>query len=380
MKPTRPGSSSGNTAVRKTIGAMDILEWAGHESGINDDLLASADRGTAQKLMSVARYWTANPGGTIPRMEEWEIDHMVPYEDGLSEDMYYDLMASIGKGASVQQRYFSARADRMPSRASVAVDSTTISSCSENLNDVRYGYNKNGDGLAAIKVMTLFCTETRQPIAFMRQPGNISDVISVTNTVKQLDAFGMEKPLVVLDGGFFSEDNILSLMKENTKFLMRGQLDEFVRLDFLDLTSNDDSICQFSEALSLMSRLDSCFCKVNQTDCKERFQNGIDIFNSQPACVGFIVSTAILMLGRPGSTQNKDVLLKRWLNYKDSLITLIEKMEEMQLDKLTSFLSLNTLSEKLNTKRTGKVGDFEREFFKSAFTTLYEEGENLSSF
>lgn len=29
MKPTRPRSSSGNIAVRKTIGAMDILEWAG---------------------------------------------------------------------------------------------------------------------------------------------------------------------------------------------------------------------------------------------------------------------------------------------------------------------------------------------------------------
>lgn len=33
----------------------------------------------------------------------------------------------------------------------------------------------------------MFCTETRQPIAFMRQPGNIPDVISVTNAVKQLD-------------------------------------------------------------------------------------------------------------------------------------------------------------------------------------------------
>lgn len=225
MKPTRPGCRSGSTATRKTIGVMDILEWAGRESGIDDDLLASADRGTAQKIMSVARYWTANPGGTIPRMEEWQIDHMLPYEDGISEDMCYDLMASIGKGASVQQGYFSARASRMPSRASVAVDSTTISSYSENLNDARYGYNKAGDGLAAIKVVTLFCTETRQPIAFMRQPGNIPDVISVTNAVKQLDAFGMEKPLVVLDGGFFSEDNILYLMKGNTKFLMRGQLD-----------------------------------------------------------------------------------------------------------------------------------------------------------
>lgn len=231
MKPTRSRGASGvrdtanSHATRKTIGAMDILEWAGHESGIDDDLLASADRGTAQKIMSVARYWTANPGGTIPRIEEWQIDHMLPYEDGLSEDMCYDLMTSIGEGASVQQNYFSARASRMPSKASVAVDSTTISSYSENLNDVRYGYNKDGDGLAAIKVMTLFCTETRQPIAFMRQPGNIPDVISVTNTVKQLDAFGMEKPLVVLDGGFFSEGNILYLMKENTKFLMRGQLD-----------------------------------------------------------------------------------------------------------------------------------------------------------
>lgn len=231
MKPTRPrgGSVVRDTAnphaTRKTIGVMDILEWAGHESGIDDDLLASADRGTAQKILSVARYWTANPGGTIPRIEEWQIDHMLPYEDGLSEDMCYDLMASIGGGASVQQKYFSARASRMPSKASVAVDSTTISSYSENLNDVRYGYNKDGDGLATIKVMALFCTETRQPIAFMRQPGNIPDVISVTNTMKQLDAFGMEKPLVVLDGGFFSEGNILSLMKENTKFLMRGQLD-----------------------------------------------------------------------------------------------------------------------------------------------------------
>jgi len=78
MKPTRSRSSFGSkaaTATKKTIGAMDILEWVGRESGIDDDLLASTDRGTAQKIMSVARYWTANPGGTLPRIEEWRIDH-----------------------------------------------------------------------------------------------------------------------------------------------------------------------------------------------------------------------------------------------------------------------------------------------------------------
>ena len=207
--------------------------------------------------------------------------------------------------------------------------------------------------------------------------------IKLDNT--DISIFGIDEGRRRRNAKQYQSDDILELYlvfgSRKEKIDIKERLsDEFVRLDFLDLTSNDDSICQFSEALSLMSRLDSCFCKVNQTECKERFQTGIDIFNSQPACVGFIVSTAILMLGRPGSSQSKDVLLRRWTNCKYSLIALIKKMENMQLDELTTFLSLNTLSEKLNSKRTGKVGDFEREFFKSAFTTLYEEGESLSSF
>ena len=35
----------------------------------------------------------------------------------------------------------------------------------------------------------------------------------------------MDKPLLVLDGGFFSEENILGFLQAHTKFLMRGQLD-----------------------------------------------------------------------------------------------------------------------------------------------------------
>ena len=74
-------------------------------------------------------------------------------------------------------------------------------------------------------MLTLFSLSDHQPIAFSRQPGNIPDVISVLNALKQLSILGMEKPLVVLDGGFFSESNILMFIQAHTKFLMRGQLD-----------------------------------------------------------------------------------------------------------------------------------------------------------
>lgn len=227
--PTRPKRSSGPAApvaaVRKTVGAMDILEWIGRESGIDDDLYASTDRGTAQKIISIARFWMANPDKTIRRIEEWQICHVLPYEEGLSEDTCYALMKTLGQDISVSQGYFRQRASRAVSKASVAVDSTTFSSYSEFLNDVRYGYNKDNNGLAAVKLLTLFCLNDHQPIAFIRQPGNIPDVISVLNAIKQLSVLAMDRPLLVLDGGFFSEANILEFVHAHTKFLMRGQLD-----------------------------------------------------------------------------------------------------------------------------------------------------------
>lgn len=228
MVPTRPkrsGKQSPIEATQKTVGVTDILDWIGRESGIDDDLFRSTDQGTAQKIISIARFWMANPDKTIRRIEEWQINHMIPYENGMSEDTCYELMKALGRDTTTSQNYFFQRAAHAPSKASVAVDSTTISSYSECLNDVRYGYNKDGNGLASVKLLTLYSLENHQPIAFTRQPGNIPDVISVMNSLKQLSVLGMEKPLLVLDGGFFSESNILLFIRDHTKFLMRGQLD-----------------------------------------------------------------------------------------------------------------------------------------------------------
>ena len=86
------------------------------------------------------------------------------------------------------------------------------------------------------------------------------------------------------------------------------------------------------------------------------------------------------MLGRPGSTQDKDIIAAKWEKSRASLMLLIDRMNNMDTAELAKFLSLPMLSEKLTTKRASKVGDFEREFFKEAFFTLYDECDDLSSF
>ncbi len=164
-RPRKTPTDSKSQASRINVGVTDILSWIGKQSGIDSDVYASADKVAPQKLISIARFWMANPDKSIRRIEEWQISHQIPYAEGLSEDSCYLLMKQLGTDISISQNYFRKRASHSSSKASVAVDATTVSSYSESLNDVRFGYNKGGNGLATVKLLTLFSLEDHQPHA-----------------------------------------------------------------------------------------------------------------------------------------------------------------------------------------------------------------------
>lgn len=101
----------------------------------------------------------------------------------------------------------------------LAFDSTTISTYSENQSEARRGFNKDGDGLNTIKLLTLYSVKGREPLAFSKQPGNVPDVISIENTLEQLKCFGLENPLIVTDNGYYSQRNMMEFAMRNVKFL-----------------------------------------------------------------------------------------------------------------------------------------------------------------
>ena len=117
------------------------------------------------------------------------------------------------------QRYFSFRADRQGKYPVLAFDSTTIFTYSENQSEARRGFNKDGDALNTIKLMTLYSVKEREPLAFAMQPGNVLDVISIENALIQLKCFSLEKPLIVTDKGYYSQENMTKFTLRNMKFL-----------------------------------------------------------------------------------------------------------------------------------------------------------------
>lgn len=219
--PTRPKKNKGGAtgAVRRHTGLTDILEWVGKASGIDNDVSASFHEGDAAKVLSVARYWIGTDGNTLPRLESWQIMHPLPYCGTITEDIYGELFKSIGRNEDSVQKYFSCRTARLADSPMIAFDSTTISTYSENQLEARRGFNKDSDGLNTIKLLTLYSINDMEPLAFAKQPGNVPDVISIENTLKQLKCLNLEKPLIVTDNGYYSQENMARFASRNMKFL-----------------------------------------------------------------------------------------------------------------------------------------------------------------
>ena len=250
--PTRPkkvrfakatNSKAQITASRTRVGMMDIVEHVGAASGIDAGIYGNTDIGSAQKILSIARYLLASNGQTLPGILTWQFNHGLPYENGITEDIYHDLFVKVGRDEALQQSFFANRCATIKDRAILAYDSTTVSTYSENQVEARYGYNKDDDGLKTIKYLALYSIETRQPVAFTKQPGNLPDVISLENALKQLLVLGLGDAEIVTDNGYHSEHNLAELFIAGFDFitLVKASL-KWVRAEIDTRASEFESI------------------------------------------------------------------------------------------------------------------------------------------
>ena len=63
--------------------------------------------------------------------------------------------------------------------------------------------------------------KTQTPLYFRYVAGNIVDVSTLKNTVSELGRMGVKSTFVLLDAGYYSEDNIKNLYSSKIDFLTR---------------------------------------------------------------------------------------------------------------------------------------------------------------
>lgn len=226
---TSRGAANGTTASRSKETAMNILAWAAKVSGISRAVRSAFPAGgTADKILSVGEYLVMT-GDTVNKIGAFQNEHELPYTDGLSEDGCYRLFKEVGNDEAGIQALFGGLTEIAGKESPVlALDSTTVSTYAESEGGIkpfaRQGFNKDGDGLETFKLITLYSIDSKLPVSFELQPGNIPDVSSVVNCIRRAQSYGLKKPQFVLDNGFFSRDNVTNLCRSHVKFTMRVTL------------------------------------------------------------------------------------------------------------------------------------------------------------
>ena len=99
-------------------------------------------------------------------------------------------------------------------------DITSMSSYSQNINLLEYGYNRDGLDLPQINLSLIVDKDLGIPVMYDLYPGSIVDVSTLKNTIKKIKAEGVREYTLIMDRGFFSIGNIDEMVSGDLSFII----------------------------------------------------------------------------------------------------------------------------------------------------------------
>ncbi|TXT43709.1 MAG: transposase IS4 [Spirochaetes bacterium] len=218
VSPKRGRPFSTTLGLRKFKGTDLLLSSISTSLNLSLDLeRVFGERSRA--LLSLIYYLVANPDAPLYRFSQWARLHYHPYGSDLTSPRSSELLGSITEDEI--QRFLNLRIQRASGTLGwLAVDATSISSYSQALSLVARGHNKDHNRLEQVNLLMVFDQDNDIPVFYRILRGNIPDVSTVETTLQDLRGVGIEGASLVLDRGFYSEDNVKALLKKRYSFTL----------------------------------------------------------------------------------------------------------------------------------------------------------------
>ena len=220
QKEDDPAVRKGPVPVARTnrlfFGATYLLDQIGEVTGLTSDLKTCFPN-TYKQIMSIAYYLVLEDQNPLFRFKKWAAIHRHPFGKDIPSQRSTELFQSVTEEAKMH--FFRLQGKRRAEKEYWAYDSTSISSRSETLRQVKYGKNKDDDQLPQINLALVFGEKSKLPFYYRKLAGNVPDVKTIQELLRELDVLGYEKIKLVMDRGYYSAENINALFKKHLKFL-----------------------------------------------------------------------------------------------------------------------------------------------------------------
>ena len=208
-------------ASRKFFGATHLLDCIGNKTGVKKDLEQAFGEDACKKILSLVYFLVLEGESSMYRFSKFAKTHKHPNVDVISSQRISELFSNISENEKAL--FFRNRIKKCLKNEYLAYDTTSISSYSETMDQIKYGHNKDLESLPQINLAVVFGEESMLPVYYRKMPGNISDVSTIKKLLIDMDFLGLEKINFVLDRGFYSADNINSLYRMRHKFIIGGR-------------------------------------------------------------------------------------------------------------------------------------------------------------
>ena len=248
-KPAKRGPVPVTHTERLFYGATYLFDQIGSVTGVTADLKACFPS-TYKQILSIAYYLILEDQNPLFRFKKWAKLHRHPYGEDIPSQRSSELFQSITEEAKMQ--FFRLQGKRRVEKEYWAYDSTSISSYSETMKQVKYGKNKDGEHLPQVNLALLFGEKSGLPFYYRKLAGNIPDVKTIRELIRELDVLGYEKIKLVMDRGYYSADNINALYREHLKFLCGTSSSlKFAREYIREIAAKKDSYEYYNSELEL---------------------------------------------------------------------------------------------------------------------------------
>ena len=204
-------------ARRSYHGATYLLDILGDRTGVTADLKACFPE-DYMKILSIAYYLVLESDSPMYRFPKWAMTHTHPHGENLASQRISELFAAITETAKMA--FFERQSQRYIEKEYLAYDTTSISSYSELIDQVKYGKNKDLEPLPQVNLALIFGENSMLPVYYRKLPGNIPDVKTIHKLLQDIRFLNLQKVKLVMDRGFYSAENIDALYHDHDKFIL----------------------------------------------------------------------------------------------------------------------------------------------------------------
>ena len=204
------------TKAVKAHGVSDVFEKVSKKLGVTKSVVRYFPE-NSREMLTAAQYMLSE-GNVMYYIDDYTETHKTAENGNLNDKKCSEMFESLRE--EDMQLFFRDWMRHKKQTEYLAYDVTSISSYSENIRELEWGYNRDKEKLPQINMGMYYGEESGLPLYYRIYPGSISDKTHLKYMVADNEFINGKRTRFVMDRGFYSRENLQYLTESGYRFVI----------------------------------------------------------------------------------------------------------------------------------------------------------------